>query len=65
MDWKAHINSLLSFGWTVETLAARMGVTPNAIREILAGRTKAPRANAAIKLAAIAPSDAPPANEAA
>lgn len=66
MDWKAHIQTLISFGWSVELLAERMGVTPNAVREILAGRTRAPRADAAIKLAAIAPSDAPPtANEAA
>lgn len=60
MDWKAHINSLLSFGWTLETIAARMEVSPQAIREILAGRTKAPRADAAIRLAAIAPGEAPP-----
>jgi plasmid maintenance system antidote protein VapI len=63
MDWKAHINSLLSFGWTVDALAGRMDVSPQAIREILAGRTKAPRADAAIKLAAI-PLAPPPAEAA-
>jgi hypothetical protein len=60
MDWKSHIQSLISFGWTVDDLAVRMGVTPNAVREIIAGRTKAPRAEAAMKLAAIAPSETPP-----
>lgn len=61
MNWKSHIESLISFGWSIDSLAERMGVTPNAVREILANRTKAPRADAAMKLAAIAPSEQPPA----
>lgn len=60
MDWKAHINSLISFGWTVSQLSDRMGVSDQAVREILAGRTKAPRADAAIRLAAIPPGAPPP-----
>jgi transcriptional regulator with XRE-family HTH domain len=55
MDWKSHIEGLLSAGATVDQLAVGMGVTPNAVREILAGRTKAPRAEAAFRLAAMKP----------
>ena len=55
MDWKSHIEGLLSAGATVDLLAVGMGVTPNAVREILAGRTKSPRADAAFKLAAMSP----------
>lgn len=55
MDWKSHIEGLLSAGATVDLLAVGMGVTPNAVREILAGRTKSPRADAAFKLAAMTP----------
>jgi len=55
MDWKSHIEGLLSAGATVDLLAVGMGVTPNAVREILAGRTKSPRADAAFKLAAMKP----------
>ena len=55
MDWKSHIERLLSAGATVDQLAVGMGVTPNAVREILAGRTKSPRAEAAFKLAAMKP----------
>lgn len=55
MDWKSHIESLLNAGATVDQLAHGMGVTPNAVREIRAGRTKAPRADAAFRLAAMAP----------
>lgn len=57
MDWKSHIESLLSAGATVDQLATRMGVTANAIREIRAGRTKAPRASAAFLLAEIRPDE--------
>lgn len=53
MDWKSHIEGLLSAGATVEQLATGMGVTPNAVREILAGRTRSPRADAAFRLAAM------------
>ncbi len=53
MDWKSHIEGLLSAGATVDQLATGMGVTPNAVREILAGRTRSPRADAAFKLAAM------------
>jgi hypothetical protein len=51
MDWKSQIQGLIGAGATVDSIAAGMGVTPNAIREILAGRTKAPRADAAFRLA--------------
>lgn len=55
MDWKNHIESLLEAGATPALIANRIGVTPNAVREILAGRTKAPRAAAAFKLAKLTP----------
>lgn len=55
MDWKSHIEGLLDAGATVEQLASGMGVTPNAIREIRAGRTRSPRADAAFRLAAMKP----------
>lgn len=51
MDWKSQIQGLIGAGATVDSIAAGMGVTPNAIREILAGRTRAPRADAAFRLA--------------
>lgn len=57
MDWKSHIQVLLGAGATVDAVAAGMGVTPNAVREILAGRTKSPRADAAFRLAEMKPSD--------
>ncbi|WP_164171493.1 hypothetical protein [Stenotrophomonas maltophilia] len=57
MDWKSHIEGLLSAGATVDQLAAGMGVTPNAVREIRAGRTRSPRADAAFRLAAMKPGD--------
>ena len=50
MDWKLRIEQLLADGSTVDQVARHMEVTPNAVREILAGRTKQPRANAAMKL---------------
>lgn len=53
MDWKSHIEGLLGAGATVDQLASGMGVTPNAVREILAGRTRSPRAEAAFKLVAM------------
>lgn len=55
MDWKSHIEGLISAGATVDLLAVGMGVTPNAVREIRAGRTKSPRADAAFRLAAMKP----------
>ncbi|AWH21895.1 helix-turn-helix transcriptional regulator [Stenotrophomonas sp. ZAC14D2_NAIMI4_6] len=55
MDWKSHIEGLLGAGATVDQLASGMGVTPNAIREIRAGRTRSPRADAAFRLAAMKP----------
>ncbi|WP_414540445.1 helix-turn-helix domain-containing protein [Stenotrophomonas forensis] len=57
MDWKFHIEWLLSAGATVDQLAAGMGVTPNAVREIRAGRTRSPRADAAFRLAAMKPGE--------
>ncbi|WP_315388715.1 hypothetical protein [uncultured Stenotrophomonas sp.] len=51
MDWKSQIQGLISAGATVDSIASGMGVTPNAVREVLAGRTKAPRADAAFRLA--------------
>ncbi|KXB20318.1 hypothetical protein [Xylella fastidiosa] len=55
MDWKARIKILIDGGATVDSIAAHMGVTPNAVREILAGRTKSPRADAAFRLASLMP----------
>lgn len=55
MDWKSHIEELLNAGATVNELAAGMGVTANAVREIRAGRTRSPRADAAFRLAAMKP----------
>lgn len=56
MDWKLHIELLIAAGATPDRIAKRIGVTANAIREILAGRTKAPRAESAFKLAKLRPS---------
>ena len=53
MDWKTAIETLVQRGMTPDTIGAEIGVGGNAIREILAGRTKAPRAEAAFKLAAL------------
>lgn len=50
MNWKSAIELLTAAGMPLDDIAAEMGVTTNAIREILAGRTKSPRAAAAIKL---------------
>lgn len=51
MDWKSRIEALLAIdGFTVDSVASAMGVTGNAVREILSGRTKAPRAEAALAL---------------
>lgn len=55
MDWKSHIEQLIAAGATVQQIADRIDVTPNAIREILAERTKSPRADSAFKLAALKP----------
>lgn len=61
MDWKAHIEKLIGAGATPAMIADRIGVTANAVREILAGRTKSPRASAAFKLAKLKASDFSPA----
>lgn len=50
MDWQKCISSLQAAGVSVDQIAGEIGVTGNAIREVVAGRTKAPRANAALKL---------------
>lgn len=55
MDWNAHIKELIAAGASVDDIAGHIGVTGNAVREILAGRTKAPRADAAFRLAALRP----------
>jgi len=57
MNWKKHIHALLDAGMTLDKIAASMGVTTNAVREILAGRTKSPRADAAIRLLRLRPHD--------
>lgn len=57
MDWNNHIELLICAGATPTLIAQRIGVTPNAIREIRAGRTKAPRAAAAFELAKLTPAD--------
>lgn len=55
MDWKAHIEQLIAAGATPAGIAEKIGVTANAVREILAGRTKEPRASAGMKLAKLTP----------
>ena len=50
MDWRLCISGLIDSGLTSDQIAAAIGVTPNAVREITAGRTKSPRANAAMRL---------------
>ena len=50
MDWRLCISGLIDSGLTIDQIAAAIGVTPNAVREITAGRTKSPRANAAMRL---------------
>jgi transcriptional regulator with XRE-family HTH domain len=58
MNWKTRIRTLLDSGLSIDDVAAGMGVTPNAVREIMAGRTKAPRAEAAIRLLEMRPAEA-------
>ena len=53
MTWKQRIDDLILSGQTVDSIARHMGVTANAVREIIKGRTAAPRADAAIKLMAL------------
>lgn len=60
MDWKTHIKMLIEAGATPAQIADRIGVTANAIREIIAGRTKAPRADAAFRLANLTAADFAP-----
>lgn len=57
MNWKTHIEQLMEAGATPALIADRIGVTANAVREILAGRTKSPRADAAFKLAKLTAAD--------
>ena len=57
MDWKPHVSQLIASGATVSGIAARIGVTPNAVRELMAGRTKQPRGMAAVRLAKLRPTD--------
>lgn len=53
MNWAQMIIELKADGMSVADIAASMGVTPNAVREIVAGRTKAPLYDAACKLKAL------------
>lgn len=48
--WKDRINALVAAGESIDAIALAMGVTPNAVREIIAGRTASPRADAAMRL---------------
>jgi plasmid maintenance system antidote protein VapI len=57
MDWKPHVSQLIASGATVSGIAARIGVTPNAVRELMAGRTKQPRGMAAVYLSQLKPDD--------
>ncbi|MAX61513.1 MAG: hypothetical protein CMK46_06745 [Porticoccus sp.] len=53
MTWKQRIDELMLSGESVDSIARHMGVTANAVREIIKGRTAAPRADAAISLLAL------------
>jgi len=55
MNWKKHIHALREAGMTLEQIAEAMGVSTSAIYELLAGRTKSPRADAAIRLLNLSP----------
>jgi len=55
MDWKKHIHALREAGMTLDQIAEAMGVSTSAIYELLAGRTKSPRADAAIRLLSLSP----------
>jgi lambda repressor-like predicted transcriptional regulator len=50
MDWKKCISALQAAGLSIDQISAEAGVTANAVREVVAGRTKQPRANAALRL---------------
>ncbi len=50
MDWKNRIQELTARELSIAEIADYMGVTDNAVREVLSGRTKQPRANAALRL---------------
>lgn len=50
MDWKNRIQELTARDLSISDIADFMGVTDNAVREVLSGRTKQPRANAALRL---------------
>jgi plasmid maintenance system antidote protein VapI len=50
-EWRNRILALtVPGGLSINEVAAGMGVTPNAVRELAAGRTREPRANAAVGL---------------
>lgn len=53
MEWQTRIKELLARNVSVGEIAASMGVTDNAVREVLSGRTKQPRADAAMGLIAL------------
>lgn len=53
MEWKTCIQELIARNVSVGEIASAMGVTDNAVREVLSNRTKQPRANAAMKLLAL------------
>lgn len=53
MDWKAIIKDLRDAGLSIDNIAVEIGVSPSAVREIEAGRTKEPRYTAGDRLAAL------------
>jgi transcriptional regulator with XRE-family HTH domain len=53
MDWKPCIRALEAADVPLDEIASAMGVTTNAIRELLSDRTKSPRAAAAFRLMAL------------
>lgn len=53
MDWQTRIRELLAREVSIGEIAVSMGVTDNAVREVLSGRTKQPRADAALGLLAL------------
>lgn len=50
MDFRACITALKQSGLSINQIAGEIGVTGNAVREVVAGRTKSPRASAAMRL---------------
>lgn len=53
MDFRKCMTDLRSDGLSVSEIAEEIGVTDSAVREVIYGRTKAPRAAAALKLLAL------------